>query len=162
MNTDENLTIRMANADDAKSIAQILRAIGDFAHINLEPEAETENRIKLRLLHSQPSHDQIFVAILNNVVCGYGAARWMQNLILNGIDGYLSELFIHPDHSGKNIGTKIIDKFREEARLRGAERLWCINLKDRNSYSRGFYKKLGWEERNIAVFMERQVTPRKI
>lgn len=159
---NEKLIIRNANSDDAKSIAQILRAIGDFAHINKEPEAETENRIKSRLLHSQPSHDQILVALLNDVVCGYGATRWMQNLILNGIDGYLSELFIHPDHSGKNIGTKIIDKFRDEATLRGAERLWCINLKDRNSYSRGFYKKLGWKERNIAVFMEPQPNPREI
>ncbi len=151
-----NLHIRDASIDDAASIASILRAIGDFPHVNAESHADTTRRIRTRIDNSISSHDQILVASVDGEICGYGAMRWLQNLLLNGIDGYLSELFIHPLHAGKNVGTSIIGEFRKEAKRRKAERIWCINLKNRESYRRGFYKKMGWEERNIAVFMEKQ------
>lgn len=64
MSTRYNLVLREASTDDAKSIARILRSIGDFSHIDNEPEESTEKRIASRSMRSQPSHDQIFVAVL--------------------------------------------------------------------------------------------------
>jgi len=149
------LLIREAVPDDAEEIAEILRAQGIFEHIAREPAEATVGRLRERLEQAIPSHDTILVALETAKVVGYGAVRWMPNLILKGTDGYLSELFLRPETTGKGVGTRILERFDEEAQRRGAERLWCINLRDRESYQRSYYRKQGWEERDIAVFMHR-------
>lgn len=149
------LLIREAVLDDAEGIADLLRAQGIFEHIDREPEKGTAARLRKRLKEALPTHDTILVALEMGKIVGYGAVRWMPNLILKGPDGYLSELFLRPEATGKGIGTRILERFDEEAKRRGAERLWCINLRDRESYSRSYYRKQGWEERDIAVFMHR-------
>lgn len=153
--TNAHVEIREATLDDAAQIADLLRAQGIFEHIMAEPEAQTTARLTERLERSIPSHDTILVALDQGLVVGYGAVRWMPNLILKRVDGYLSELFLRPEATGKGIGTRLLDRFDEEAHRRGAERLWCINLRDRESYHRSYYRKAGWDERDIAVFMHR-------
>ncbi len=155
-NQDVDYEIRQANPLDSQGIASLLRAQNIFKHMQNESEEQTAERIRARIESSTPSRDSILVAISGNKICGYGAVRWMPNLILRGIDGYLSELFVHPDSTGRKIGTKILNSFRLEASTRKAERLWCINLRDRESYNRQYYLKSGWEERDIAVFVENQ------
>jgi GNAT superfamily N-acetyltransferase len=156
MSVMSELVLREATASDAGAIAGILRAQAIFVHIDAEAPEETKVRLEERIRASVPSHDLILVALVDGSIVGYGAVRWMQNLILRGIDGYLSELFLHPDAVGKQIGTRLLNAFRDAAKTRNAERLWCINLRDRDSYKRAFYRKSGWDERDIAVFMERQ------
>lgn len=148
--------IRSAIPDDALAIAEILHAQNTFAHLADEPPDKTCQRVRERLESSIPSHDQVLVAVENDRVIGYGAVRWMPNLILRGPDGYLSELFLFPEARGKGVGPLLLDTFRAEAKHRQAERLWCINFRERDSYQRGFYRKSGWTERDIAVFMESQ------
>lgn len=148
--------IRAADPVDSVAIAEILHAQMAFAHLLDEPPDQTAGRIRQRLFSSIPSHDQVLVALEGDRVVGYGAVRWMPNLILRGPDGYLSELFLHPAVCGHGIGTSLLDAFRAEAKKRQADRLWCINFRDRDSYRRGFYRKSGWTERDIAVFMEPQ------
>jgi len=153
--TDRPLLIREADPEDAGSIADVLRSQGIFEHIAQEPAEATQARLRERLERSLPSHDTVLVALEGDVVVGYGAVRWMPNLILRETDGYLSELFLRPEVTGRGIGSRILERFDEEAGRRGAERLWCINLRDRESYGRSYYAKAGWEERDIAVFMHR-------
>lgn len=149
-------SIRTADPSDAPAIASILHAQRVFSHLADEPVDKTCQRVRDRLEASIPTHDQILVARDDDRILGYGAVRWLPNLILRGPDGYLSELFLHPDARGRGVGTALLDAFRAEARRRGADRLWCINFRERESYQRGFYRKSGWTERDIAVFTESQ------
>jgi GNAT superfamily N-acetyltransferase len=75
---------------------------------------------------------------------------------LNSPEGYLSELFVRESERGKGVGTRLMEVIKAEARTRGCSRLRLVNSRSRESYWRGFYKELGWEEREgVANFIYR-------
>jgi GNAT superfamily N-acetyltransferase len=63
----------------------------------------------------------------------------------------LSELFIRESERGKGIGTRLMETIKVEAQARGCSRLMLVNSRSQKSYWRGFYKELGWEEREDAA-----------
>jgi GNAT superfamily N-acetyltransferase len=67
--------------------------------------------------------------------------------VIWGHSGYINELFIRSDASGKGLGTALLDAIKTEARERQCGRLTLVNLKNRESYRRGFYASSGWEEK---------------
>jgi GNAT superfamily N-acetyltransferase len=69
-------------------------------------------------------------------------------------EGYVSELFIHPDFRSRSIGTSLTEKIIEEGRARGCTRLNLLNMRNKPSYKRSYYTKHGWQERpNAANFI---------
>ena len=84
-------------------------------------------------------------------VYGYVSVHWLPYLISKGPEGYVSELFIHPSSRGQGIGSALLETAITEARQRGCSRMRLLNMRDRESYLRGFYKKHGWEEREDAA-----------
>ena len=80
-------------------------------------------------------------------ITAYASVHWLPYFILDGPEGYLSELFVHEQARGKGIGTLLLASVKKEARRRGCSRLLLENNRTRNSYLRGFYLKDGWEER---------------
>lgn len=151
---NDQVLIRPAQVDDAQGIACVLHAQQVFSAMLLPTHQETAERTAERLRVNDPKYDSVYVAIQYGQVVGYGAVRWLNGLILPGPDAYLSELFVVPEFRSRKIGSTILAKLREEAIDRGSTRLWCINLRTRDSYQRGYYKKSGWEEKDIAVFFD--------
>ena len=45
----------------------------------------------------------------------------------------------------------MLERVKAEAGARGCSRLMLLNLRDRESYKRGFYKEQGWQERPEAI-----------
>ena len=82
---------------------------------------------------------------------GYAAVHWLPYLLLAGPEGYVSELFVRDSEQGKGVGTKLLEVVKREAEERGCSRLMLLNMRYRESYQRGFYKKLGWQEREDAA-----------
>jgi N-acetylglutamate synthase-like GNAT family acetyltransferase len=148
-----NGQIRRAQTADTHAIARILRSLGWFAHLNSESHETSSERIArhLNLCNADRSHS-VYVAE-NSVggVVGYGAVHWMPTLFLEGPEGYVSELFIEESASGQGAGTGLLEAMQVEARERGCSRLIVLNRRHRASYERGFYRKLGWEERKDAA-----------
>jgi len=143
------IKIRPAIASDVKTIACILRELGWFEHINKESPAQTEARIirHLELCNADNSHTILVAENQSGEVAGYIAVHWLPYLVLAGQEGYISELFIHKEERGRGIGTKLIEVVKEQAVKRGCTRLHLLNIRTRPSSARGFYKKLGWTER---------------
>ena len=141
--------IRPATPDDVPAIAAILRGLGWFSFTNDEPTAETESRVKrhLRLCLSDDSHTVLVAEVAGGAVLGYVAVHWLPYLILQGPEGYVSELFVVEAARGAGLGTKLLEAVKDMATSRGCSRLMLVNCKTRESYQRGFYRKLGWEER---------------
>jgi GNAT superfamily N-acetyltransferase len=77
--------------------------------------------------------------------------HWLPYLLLPGPEGYVSELFLRESSRGLGIGGQLIETVKAEALKRNCSRLMLLNLRKRESYKRGFYKKQGWEERQEAV-----------
>ncbi|MCL6477309.1 MAG: GNAT family N-acetyltransferase [Peptococcaceae bacterium] len=76
-------------------------------------------------------------------VIGYTAVHWLPYLILAGPEGYVSELFIRRSVRGNGVGRMLLEEVKKQAVLRGCSRLLLLNGRNRESYVRGFYKKLG-------------------
>lgn len=151
------MNIRKMTINDASAVSKILQELGFFAHFNEVTEEESQNRIRqhIALCLSDDSHALFVAENPEGDVIGYTAVHWVPYLMmLKGADGYVSELFITESERGKGIGSKLLDVVKEEAKKRGCSRLSLLNIRHRESYQRGFYKKHGWTERpEVANFI---------
>jgi GNAT superfamily N-acetyltransferase len=91
-------------------------------------------------------------------VSGYGSVHWIPTLILPGIEGYVSELFVALEHRGNGIGNSILAEIEKLAAAKSCYRLTLLNMKEKESYKRGFYFKRNWIERVNAANMIKKVS----
>jgi GNAT superfamily N-acetyltransferase len=143
------LNIRPALASDASAIGAILANIDDYPQWKDVGATALTKTATQALLTIQPDRT-VYVAQLDSKIIGYAAVYWLQPLFSDR-EGYVSELFIQTDASGQGAGTELLNAIQSEAKLQGCSRLTLINLKDRESYRRGFYASRGWEERANAT-----------
>ena len=150
---DVELTIRDARREDAAAIDAILRAIGWFERINRETSEQSRAQIGQRLTQCQRegTHTILVATLSESLVVGYIAVHWFP-VLMRGLEGYVSELFVHPSATGRGIGGRLLAAIDEEARSRNATRLILLNRRDRESYQRGFYAQHGWEELREGAF----------
>jgi GNAT superfamily N-acetyltransferase len=147
------ITIRNAELEDVAAIDAILRAIGWFERINRETSAYTRAQVGQRLAQCQRegTHTILVAELPQGAVVGYIAVHWFP-VLMRGLDGYISELFVHPSAADKGIGSRLLDAINEQALKRGCTRLILMNRRDRESYQRGFYSQHGWEELRDGAF----------
>lgn len=147
--------IRPATISDAFALADLLREIGYFSWINDQPLEVIRDRVSshLSMCLSDNSHTVYVACFEDNLACilGYVSVHWLPYLLASGPDGYVSELFIRPLARGQGIGSALLDAAISEARRRGCNRMRLLNMRHRESYLRGFYKKHGWEEQEDAA-----------
>jgi GNAT superfamily N-acetyltransferase len=143
--------IRKAQPQDATGIADVLRDVGWFAHINDESPEATIERIGQHLAMCLADNSHSIYLAENAGIVGYAAVHWLPYLMMRGPEGFVSELFIAEAARGQGIGAKLLKTIEEEARIRGCSRLGLINSRVRESYQREFYKKNGWIEREDMV-----------
>lgn len=148
-----DIQIRKATDQDAPVIAELLRTVGLFAHINAETPRATLDHVSrhLRLCQADDSHSVYVAHHPAGEILGYCAVHWLPYLILSGPEGYVSELFLRESSRGHGVGGLLLETVKAEARERGCSRLMLLNLRDRESYKRGFYRKQGWQERPEAI-----------
>ena len=144
-------TIRPATLDDAPALAEFLLSLGLFKSLEtLTPQALTEE-LERKLATVSPSSHTLLVAADKTDIIGYAAVHWLPALFQIGPDGYLSELFVSAARRGQGVGSRLLAAVELEARHRGCERLTLLNLKNRESYRRGFYAAHGFTEQQGAA-----------
>ncbi|MDQ2885209.1 MAG: GNAT family N-acetyltransferase [Chloroflexota bacterium] len=150
---NSEITIRHACQEDSAAIDAILRGVGWFERINKEAAKHTQSQITQRLLQCkrEGTHTILVAQQPRGAVVGYIAVHWFP-VLMRGLDGYVSELFVQPSVAGKGIGSRLLDTVNEEAQRRGCTRLILMNRRDRESYQRGFYAQNGWEELREGAF----------
>jgi len=148
-----NLNIRRAQTADAQAIAAILRELDWFAHLASETLETTQMRVSqhLEMCLANDSHSVYVAQTEPSEIMGYVAVHWMPTLFLSGPEGFVSELFIKTSARGLGIGSKLLAAVKAEAETRGCARLSLINIRHRESYKQGFYRKQGWQERETAA-----------
>lgn len=138
--------IRSAQPHDAEGICQLLASVGWFyRYASEEPTAHAE---RVRELIAQAGERSLLLVAHDRThgVVGYCATHWQPLAILQGWEGYVSELFVSDAVRGQGIGRKLLQAATEAARARGCTRIWLVNSKERPSYKRGFYAQQGWSE----------------
>ncbi len=155
----QKIKIRSATEDDVPEIAALLRDLQQFAHLNEESLSDTEQRISrhFRLCAASDSHTVYVAENADGRVDGYTVVHWLPYLLLKGPEGYVSELFVRASAQGQGIGRLLLEAVKTDAKQRGCYRLSLLNMRNRESYRRGFYKKAGWQERahaaNFVLFL---------
>ena len=121
---ESDILIREARREDAAAIAAILRSLCWVERTKNEAPASTEQRVAHMLeLEERDDCNTVLVAEREKgTVVGYLAVHWFPNL-MRGIDGYVSELFVHPDETGKGTGSHLLEAVHAYALKRGCTRL---------------------------------------
>lgn len=148
-----SFTIRKATLEDAGAIAEVLRSVEYFTNLSELPFSECCQRVTQHLQDclADDSHS-VYVALDEHQrVVGYISVHWLPYLFLPGPEGYISELFVHAWARGQGAGSQLLSAVKREAEARGCHRLSLINIRKRESYRRGFYRKDGWIEREDAA-----------
>ncbi len=150
------IEIRAARLRDTRAIAEILRELGWFDHINNESPKDTELRLErhFRLCEADDTHELLVAEDRQGEVVGYVSAHWLPYMTLPGPEGYVSEIYIRETARGKGVGRKLLQAIRNSAKRRGCSRLMLENSRQHASYQRGFYEKDGWLELpEVATFV---------
>lgn len=151
-----DVTIRLAGLDDAGRLSSLLREIGLFPAMQAESAAETRDRVRRHLAQclQDDSHSVYIAEDREQGLIAYAAVHWLPYLFLKGPEGFVSELFVSQAARGQGVGARLLEAVKAEARQRGCARLSLINMRNRESYQRGFYEKQGWDERpDVANFV---------
>jgi GNAT superfamily N-acetyltransferase len=165
------ITIREACIEDSSAIAAILHTLGWSEQLQRENLAQTQASIAARIEQcvreqthtilvaerwnggsNQCVGDTCCSSEVARRVIGYISVHWFPNMLMLGCDGYVSELFIHPDETGLGAGSRLLETVQAYAAERGCTRLLLMNRRIRESYRRHFYAKHGWEELPDAAF----------
>ena len=147
------ISIRKATIQDAQALTHLLRGLNYFQRLEDQIYSETLIQVENQLSHelSSDSHTLFVAEDENGHLKGYIAVHWLPYLFMPGPEGYISELFVSIDARGQGIGTRLLKTIYMEAQKRGCTRLSLINMRQRESYQRGFYKSRGWQERPEAA-----------
>ena len=147
------ISIRQATIEDAPTLTRLLCELNYFQRLEKQSYEETLSQVR-RQLAGELSSDchSIYVAEDENTsLTGYAAVHWLPYLFLPGPEGYVSELFISVSARSQGVGTRLLETIRQDAQKRGCTRLSLVNMRQRESYQRGFYKSRGWQERPEAA-----------
>lgn len=98
----------------------------------------------------------LLVAEHDRQVVGYVHGEIITHLLFAGRELMITELFVIEAARGRGVGTALMASIESEAALRKCFRISVLNGRDRQSYKRGFYPALGYEERaSVACFTKR-------
>jgi GNAT superfamily N-acetyltransferase len=149
-----DVVIREARVEDAPSMAEILREIGWSERRNALSLEEVSDPIEKLIEHCREDsygHTMLVAVDSSEKVLGFTTVHWVPFVMLGSTEGYVSDVFVSPASSGLGAGRALIEHVMEEGKQRGCMRLMLTNGKEKPSYKRGFYKKLGWTERPLVA-----------
>jgi GNAT superfamily N-acetyltransferase len=138
------VNIRPATPADARAVAEVLFSLEEYPSYRQPGLADLETRVTTGL-NVQSNNRSVLVAELEGKVLGYGAVQWFTP-VMSGAEGYVSDLFVHANATGRGLGSSLLEALTVEAKTRGCRRLALSNWRNRLSYQRGFYAKRGWQE----------------
>ena len=143
------MNIRPTTPGDARAVAELLFSLEEYPSYRQHGLADFETRV-MTGLNAQSSHRSVLVAELEGLVIGYSAVHWFTP-IMSSPEGYVSDLFVHANATGRGLGSSLLEAMTTEAKARGCKRLALSNWRNRLSYKRGFYAKRGWQENADSV-----------
>lgn len=144
--------LRPLRAHDLDAIMQLHRELG------WNPAFHADGSTLRQRLNALTTEDDtlLLVAELEGDVVGYVHGEIVMYLLFAGREMLVSELFVRQQARGHGVGTALMAAIEAEAVKRKCFRISVLNSRERESYKRGFYPALGYEERTqTATFTKR-------
>lgn len=146
------LRIRPLRLSDIEAVMQLHRELG------WNPAFQADGSTLRQRLEELITEENtlLLVADMNRSVVGYIHGEIVTYLLFAGREMLLSEVFVMEQSRGQGIGRALIAAMEAEAVKRRCFRISVLNSRERESYRRGFYPRLGYEERpHTANFTKR-------
>jgi GNAT superfamily N-acetyltransferase len=146
---DYPVLIRPARLSDAEAIAGIWRQLGWLPWHNQQPLPVVIDTVARQLEMNLSSPNRWALAAEHELegVVGYTAVHLLPTMALPAPEAYVSELFVAQGSRGKGVGRRLLDEVVKKAKDLNCSRLMLFTDRDRESYKRGFYAGLDWQER---------------
>jgi len=146
------IKIRPLRTNDIDAIMKLHRELG------WNPAFKADGSTVRQRLASLVTGDNalLLVAELGNETLGYIHGEIVTYLLFAGREMLISELFVRERARSKGVGSALMAAMEAEAAKRKCFRISVMNSRERESYKRGFYPSLGYEERTqTANFVKR-------
>lgn len=141
----------MADADDAEVIAGLLH---DF---NTEYDEPTPSRSALAVRLRELLREDTAVLLADDV--GLVLVRFRKSLWTRGLECYLAELYVRPEHRGRGIGRSLLEAAVAYARQRGADYMDLGTSEDdlaaRHLYAQSGFRRTEGDEGPLMFVYER-------
>ena len=145
-------TIRPLNPSDVTAIMQLHRELG------WNPAFKADGSTLKQRLEALITEENalLLVAERKGQVVGYIHGEIVTYLLFAGREMLVSELFVMEKMRGQGVGKALLNTIETEAVHHKCFRISVLNSRERESYKRGFYPALGYEERpHTANFTKR-------
>jgi len=132
--------IRTATADDTATIADLIRALASYEHLEHAVVLE-EARLREHLFGPHP-YAEVLLAEADGETVGFALFFHNYSTFLGQPGIYLEDIFIRPEHRRRGHGRELLKAVARIAVQRGCGRLeWSVL--DWNTPAANFYQKLG-------------------
>ena len=144
MNTKDPIAIRPLRTHDLDAIMHLHRELG------WNPAFRADGSTLRQRLNALVTEDNalLLVGEVDDQVAGYVHGEIVTYLLFAGREMLVSELFVREAARDRGVGTALMAAIEAEAVNRKCFRISVLNSRERQSYKRGFYPALGYEERS--------------
>ncbi len=137
------IAIRPLRLSDIAAVMQLHRELG------WNPAFQADGTTLKQRLETLITEDGalLLVAEMDGEVVGYIHGQMVVYLLFAGREMLISEVFVVEEARGKGVGKALIGAIEREAVKQRCFRISVLNGRERESYKRGFYPSLGYQER---------------
>lgn len=147
-----DISIRPLKPNDIADIMQLHRELGWNPAFKADGST-LKQRLEALIIEENAL---LLVAELKGKVVGYIHGKMVTYLLFAGREMLVSELFVRENLRGRGVGKALLGAIESEAVTQKCFRISVLNSRERESYKRGFYPSLGYEERaHTANFTKR-------
>jgi len=148
----EEIKIRPLQRQDLDAVMKLHRELG------WNPAFKADGSTLLQRLKALITEENalLLVAEINGRVIGYIHGEIITHLLFAGREMYISEVFVMEKYRGSGVGRALVSAIETESVNQRCFRISVLNSRERESYQRGFYPSMGYEERTqTALFTKR-------
>lgn len=139
------MEIRAGGPDDAEALCELTATVWRSAYVDVLGETTVEEYLAEtndpETVRENFEANDLTAFVVGDPIVG-------QAFCLPAEDEdclYLTQLYVHSDHWGEGIGSRLLERVETEARERGRETVALVVL-DGNERARSFYERHGYEQ----------------
>jgi ribosomal-protein-alanine N-acetyltransferase len=138
-----SISVRAAEKDDLAVSSRLFRRIlKDMPYYNSSARWHEARKYSEKQLERKASEDRYSVLVARD------ASGHVVGFCFNHFDDFtvwIDWLGVDPSHRMKGVGTAILSKAFETARVRGAHKVWC-DSRTNNEPAKSLFRKMGFRE----------------